>query len=96
LNQNKLSYTCHFELSHNFVHLPGIFYIYGFFLQVASLITELAAAAAAKKGFTFDEGIEERLCAYSRTVSHFPTAVKEVSFSLLFMTIYYSRLLYLM
>ncbi|KAK1268728.1 hypothetical protein QJS04_geneDACA013630 [Acorus gramineus] len=45
--------------------------------EVASLITELASAAAAEKGFKFEDGIEERLCAYSRTVSHFPTAVKE-------------------
>ncbi|XP_078171562.1 nuclear protein isoform X2 [Carex rostrata] len=45
--------------------------------EVTSLIAELAAAAAAEKGLTFDEGIEERLCAYARTVSHFPTAVKE-------------------
>jgi len=45
--------------------------------QVASLIAELASAAAAERGLTFDEGIEERLCAYSRAVAHFPTAVKE-------------------
>ncbi|KAJ0984253.1 hypothetical protein J5N97_002609 [Dioscorea zingiberensis] len=45
--------------------------------EVASLINELAAAAAAEKGLTFDEGMEDRLCAYSRTVAHFPTAVKE-------------------
>ncbi|KAJ4792026.1 nuclear protein [Rhynchospora pubera] len=45
--------------------------------EVSSLIAELAAVAAAEKGLTFEEGIEERLCAYSRTVAHFPTAVKE-------------------
>ncbi|XP_039131736.1 uncharacterized protein LOC120268373 [Dioscorea cayenensis subsp. rotundata] len=45
--------------------------------EVASLIAELAAAAAAEKGLTFDEGMEDRLCAYSRAVAHFPTAVKE-------------------
>ena len=45
--------------------------------QVASLISELASAAAAERGLTFDEGIEERLCAYSRAVAHFPTAIKE-------------------
>ena len=45
--------------------------------QVASLIAELASAAAAERGLTFDEGIEERLCAYSRAVAHFPTAIKE-------------------
>ncbi|KAG0463133.1 hypothetical protein HPP92_021609 [Vanilla planifolia] len=45
--------------------------------EVASLISELASAAAAEKGLTFDEGMEERLCAYARAVSQFPTAVKE-------------------
>lgn len=48
-------------------------------LQVANLIAELASVAAAEMGIVFDEGMEERLCAYSRTVSHFPTAVKEAS-----------------
>lgn len=48
------------------------------YFQVSDLIAELASAAAAEKGFTFEEGIEERLCAYSRAVAHFPTAVKEV------------------
>lgn len=47
--------------------------------EVSSLISELAAAAAAaaEKGLVFEEAMEERLCAYSRAVSHFPTAVKE-------------------
>eukprot|EP00262_Sarcandra_glabra_P017562 TRINITY_DN604_c2_g1_i2.p1 TRINITY_DN604_c2_g1~~TRINITY_DN604_c2_g1_i2.p1 ORF type:complete len:281 (+),score=54.78 TRINITY_DN604_c2_g1_i2:36-845(+) len=45
--------------------------------EVASLISELASAAAAEKGIEFEEAMEERLCAYSRAVSHFPTAVKE-------------------
>lgn len=45
--------------------------------EVASLIAELASAAAEERGLTFDAGIEERLCAYSRAVAHFPTAVKE-------------------
>ena len=45
---------------------------------MSDLIAELASAAAAEEGFTFEEGIEERLCAYSRAVAHFPTAVKEV------------------
>uniref|UniRef100_I1QH01 Uncharacterized protein n=1 Tax=Oryza glaberrima TaxID=4538 RepID=I1QH01_ORYGL len=42
--------------------------------EVASLIAELASAAAEERGLTFDAGIEERLCAYSRAVAHFPTA----------------------
>lgn len=46
--------------------------------QVSSLIAELAAAAAAEKGLVFEEAMEDRLCAYSRAVAHFPTAVKEV------------------
>lgn len=45
--------------------------------EVSSLIVELASAAAAEKGLVFEEAMEDRLCAYSRTVSHFPTAVKE-------------------
>ena len=50
-----------------------------FLLQVSSLIAELASAAGAERELSFDEGIEERLCAYSRAVAHFPTAVKEAS-----------------
>ncbi|KAK1422421.1 hypothetical protein QVD17_25526 [Tagetes erecta] len=45
--------------------------------EVISLIGELASAAAAEKGIAFDVGIEDRLLAYARAVSHFPTAVKE-------------------
>lgn len=45
--------------------------------EVSSLIAELAAAAAAEKGIVFEERMEEILCAYSRAVAHFPTAVKE-------------------
>ncbi|VFQ83554.1 unnamed protein product [Cuscuta campestris] len=44
---------------------------------VSSLIAELAEAAAAEKGIVFEEAMEDRLCAYSRAVAHFPTAVKE-------------------
>ena len=47
--------------------------------QLSSLITELASAAASEKGLKFEEAMEERLCAYSRAVAHFPTAVKEVN-----------------
>ncbi|KAG2268519.1 hypothetical protein Bca4012_070714 [Brassica carinata] len=45
--------------------------------EVSRLIQELAAAAAAEKGLTFEDNMVERLCAYSRAVAHFPTAVKE-------------------
>lgn len=45
--------------------------------EVVALIKELADAASVAKGVTFDAGIEARLCAYARSVAHFPTAVKE-------------------
>lgn len=45
---------------------------------MSSLISELAAAAAAEKDIVFESAMEDRLCAYSRAVAHFPTAVKEV------------------
>ncbi|KAJ1410007.1 hypothetical protein SESBI_22242 [Sesbania bispinosa] len=45
--------------------------------ELCSLISELASAAASEKGLTFEEAMEDRLCAYSRAVAHFPTAVKE-------------------
>lgn len=45
--------------------------------EVTALIKELAGAASAAKGVTFDAGIEDRLCAYARSVAHFPTALKE-------------------
>ncbi|KAF3432523.1 hypothetical protein FNV43_RR27263 [Rhamnella rubrinervis] len=45
--------------------------------EVSSLITELASAAAAEKKLVFEEALVDRLCAYSRAVAHFPTAVKE-------------------
>lgn len=46
--------------------------------QLCSLIAELASAAASEKGLAFEQAMEDRLCAYSRAVAHFPTAVKEV------------------
>ena len=46
---------------------------------MSSLITELASAASSEKGLTFEEAMEERLCAYSRAVAHFPMTVKEVN-----------------
>ncbi|GMY26792.1 mitogen-activated protein kinase kinase 3 [Fagus crenata] len=46
--------------------------------DVSSLIAELASAATAEeKGLVFEEAMEDRLCAYSRAVAHFPTTVKE-------------------
>ncbi|KAI5062296.1 hypothetical protein GOP47_0022835 [Adiantum capillus-veneris] len=45
--------------------------------EVVALIKELAEAAASAKSLTFDAGVEARLCAYARSVAHFPTALKE-------------------
>lgn len=45
--------------------------------QVAELIAELAEAGGADLGVKLDGGYVERLCAYARSVAHFPTAVKE-------------------
>jgi hypothetical protein len=45
--------------------------------QVTELIVELMDAGAAKMGVEPNAGYVERLCAYSRSVAHFPTAVKE-------------------
>lgn len=45
--------------------------------DVAKLISELGAAGSSALGLTLDSGLEERLCAYARSVAHFPTAVKE-------------------
>lgn len=42
-----------------------------------TLIRELAATVEAEKGITFEENMEERLCAYSRAVAHFPTGIKD-------------------
>ena len=41
-------------------------------------MTELAEAGAEKLGIEAKGGYLERLCAYSRSVAHFPTAVKEL------------------
>jgi hypothetical protein len=45
--------------------------------EVEKLIGELANAGSAALGVSLDAGVEERLCAYARSVAHFPTAVKE-------------------
>eukprot|EP00798_Chlamydomonas_sp_ICE-L_P013685 gene13685-19574_t len=45
----------------------------------SKLIVEMAAAGEKKLGITLDEGVVARLLAYSRSVAHFPTAVKEFS-----------------
>jgi len=45
--------------------------------QVSGLFAELAEGGAAELGVTLDDGTVARLLAYSRSVAHFPTAVKE-------------------
>lgn len=45
--------------------------------EVKTLIEELLVGTAAEAGVTFQEGAVGRLCAYARSVAHFPTAVKE-------------------
>ncbi|KAG5175306.1 hypothetical protein JKP88DRAFT_271006 [Tribonema minus] len=45
--------------------------------EVRRLIDELLAATAAKYGARFRAGAPDRLCAYARSVAHYPTAVKE-------------------
>lgn len=46
--------------------------------EVRSLITELAYAATVATNAEFPPGVADRLCAYARSVAHFPTALKEV------------------
>lgn len=45
--------------------------------EVVALIRELRDACKARLGVQFHVGTEERLCAYTRSVAHFPAAVKE-------------------
>lgn len=45
--------------------------------EVRKLIHELGNAATKETGVTFKEGLADRLCAYARSVAHFPTALKE-------------------
>eukprot|EP00238_Polyblepharides_amylifera_P013335 CAMPEP_0196582154 /NCGR_PEP_ID=MMETSP1081-20130531/37694_1 /TAXON_ID=36882 /ORGANISM="Pyramimonas amylifera, Strain CCMP720" /LENGTH=269 /DNA_ID=CAMNT_0041902639 /DNA_START=168 /DNA_END=977 /DNA_ORIENTATION=+ len=45
--------------------------------EVGQLINELSAGVTAETGVVFEEKLVERLCAYARSVAHFPTAVKE-------------------
>jgi ketopantoate reductase len=47
-------------------------------VEVVALVEELMAGSAAECGVAFEAGTVERLLAYSRTVAHFPTAVKEL------------------
>lgn len=44
---------------------------------VTDLIEDLCAAVTSTQGVKFGPGAGERLCAYARSVAHFPTAIKE-------------------
>jgi hypothetical protein len=57
--------------------LLGEFELCSVLHQVGSLIEELAEAGGAELGISLQEGYAERLHAYSRSVAHFPTAMKE-------------------
>jgi hypothetical protein len=46
--------------------------------EVSALFEEMGAAGAAALGIKLDAGTVDRLNAYSRSVAHFPTAVKEL------------------
>uniref|UniRef100_A0A0G4I1T6 Ketopantoate reductase C-terminal domain-containing protein n=1 Tax=Chromera velia CCMP2878 TaxID=1169474 RepID=A0A0G4I1T6_9ALVE len=46
--------------------------------EVTDLVNELAKAVSEKEGVTFNPGMVERLAAYTMSVAHFPTAVKEL------------------
>ena len=45
--------------------------------EVKEMITQLGMAASQETGIQFPNGLEDRLCAYARSVAHFPTALKE-------------------
>lgn len=45
--------------------------------EVRSLIDELANVCTMKTNISFPTGVADRLCAYARSVAHFPTALKE-------------------
>jgi hypothetical protein len=45
--------------------------------EVRKLIRELGDAATKETGVQFKDGFSDRLCAYARSVAHFPTALKE-------------------
>ncbi len=45
--------------------------------QLAGLVSELCSAGEAELGVKLEPGAIDRLCAYARSVAHFPTAVKE-------------------
>ena len=45
--------------------------------EVKELINEMAIAASSETGLKFPSDLADKLCAYARSVAHFPTALKE-------------------
>jgi hypothetical protein len=45
--------------------------------EVCSIINELSNSVSTEKGIKFPSLLKERLCAYSRSVAHFPAGIKE-------------------
>ncbi|CAM9713970.1 unnamed protein product [Chrysoparadoxa australica] len=45
--------------------------------QTRALISELKDCAANTFQVQFEDGVEDRCCAYARSVAHYPTAIKE-------------------
>lgn len=43
----------------------------------SKMVTEMAACLKEERGIQLTDGTVERLCAYARSVAHFPTALKE-------------------
>lgn len=65
----------------------SFYLLFNFFVlkvKVVKLIEELTRAAEIYKNVSFDNGVVERLLAYARSVSNYPTAVKEVEKSTFF------------
>jgi len=48
--------------------------------EVCKLIDQLALAASTKTNLSFPSGLGNRLCSYSKSVAHFPTALKEFEY----------------
>eukprot|EP00960_Hanusia_phi_P058766 763979-Hanusia_phi.AAC.5 len=47
--------------------------------DVFKMVEEMQKCLEVERGIKFKDGVPERLCAYARSVAHFPTALKEFS-----------------
>ena len=47
--------------------------------DVFKMVEEMKKCLEVERGIKFKDGVPERLCAYARSVAHFPTALKEFS-----------------